>query len=136
MIIELDNILLIPEVTKLVKNILPIPVNVFEDMIVDAMCSKKALILIDKKDKEIRGILFATIEQMEVEDVAFVQTSYIKPEFRKIGFELLARLKTWAKNMGVKNWIYMITPRNTDGFEKKYKFKVYGTILRRRITDE
>lgn len=135
MILELDNILLIPRITELMKEILPVSVNTFENMIVDAMASKKALILIDKKDEEIRGFVFATIEQMEAEDIVFIQISYIRPEYPKIGFELLARVRTWAKKMEIKNWIYMITPRDIKGFEKKYKFRFYGRLLRRRIDE-
>jgi len=135
MILQMDNILFIPKVVALVKNFLTIPVGKFEDMVLNAMSNKDSLLLIDKKDDILRGFLFATIEGMDGEDVVFIHLSYVDPKLFKIGNELLARVKLWAKEHKT-NWIYMMTDRNIKGFQKKYGFKFYTHILRRRVQDE
>jgi hypothetical protein len=135
MVIQFNDILFIPQIVETVKKFLTVPVDVFENMLIDGMAKKDSLILVDRKEKDVRGFLFATIEGMDGEDVVFIHLSYVDPKFFKIGNELLARVRLWAKEKR-KNWIYMMTDRNIQGFERRYGFRFYTHILRRRVTDE
>jgi N-acetylglutamate synthase-like GNAT family acetyltransferase len=132
MILEVDNPLLIPQILKLAENIPETPLEKLKDMLISSINDAQAKILIEKKDDDIRGFLFSTIENLDGERAAFIQCCYIKPEAEGIGHELLTRIRNWAKENNLQN-IYMLTKRDYKAYEKKYHFKLSYYLLKRGV---
>lgn len=138
MVKEINNVLLIPQVLELAKNIPDTPLPVLEKMLIDALTSKKAKILVsENRQGELTGFMFASIEQMEGEDCVFIQTTYIKPDRddKYTGWGLLNKMRLFGKDNNI-NLMYMMTPRNPKPFIRKYGFQFYTTVLRQKIIKE
>jgi len=136
MIYENSNPLLIPRLLEMAKTIPDLPIPELEKMLIGGISSTNTKIFVEEKGEEIRGFLFCSIEGFDGQDACFVQVCAIKPtnEENNIGFELLNRVKLWAKEKNLE-YIYFITKRNAKGFEKKYHFKYYGTVLRKKLEE-
>lgn len=132
MILEVDNPLLIPQILKLAENIPETPLDKLKDMLLSAVDDREAKILIEKKDEDIRGFIFATIEKVDGERAAFIQSCYITPDMQGIGHELLTRIRTWAKENNLQN-IYMMTKRDYKSFMRKYHFEFCYFILKKGV---
>jgi len=137
MIQRIENPLLLPKILSLAKAIDDMPIEKLEKMLVAAFTSKDARVYVDEKDNEVRGYIFGTIEQLDGEDCVFIQSCAIKPEEeeRYVGFELLTKMKLWAKERGLHN-LYMMTKRNQKAFEKKYHFEFAYSVLKKGVDDE
>ena len=137
MISEITNPLLINRILELARIVPDTPIDKLKKMLIEGLTSKQAKIFIDEKNGEVRGFIFATVEQMEGEDCVFIQFCVIKPikEERYIGFELLLKIRLWVKDLGLK-YIYTMTPRSSKPFIRKYGFKFYTNVLRLRVNKE
>lgn len=118
------------------KTIPDLPIDELEKMLVGGISSPNAKIFVEEKGEEIRGFMFTSIEGFDGKDSCFVQVCAIKPiaEENHIVFELLNKVKLWAKENKLE-YIYFITKRNTKGFERKYHFNYYGTVLRKKVEE-
>jgi len=135
MIYETSSPLLIPKLLEMAKAIPDLPIPELEKMLIGGISSPNSKILIEEKEDEIRGFLFASIESFDGQDCCFVQVCAVKPMNEShIVPELVHRIKLWAKEKGME-YIYFITKRNSKGFERKYKFDYYGAILRKRVEE-
>jgi len=137
MIRTIDNPLLLNRILELAKDIPHTPLPILEKFLIEALTSKKAKILIsENKQDELVGFIFATIEEWQGEDVVFIQQCVIKPlkEERYIGFELLTKIKLWAKELNLKK-IIMVTQRNPKPYIRKYHFNMEGTILKMEVNN-
>ena len=128
---------MIPKLVEMAKAIPDLPIEELEKMLVGGIVSPSAKIFVEEKDHDIRGFLFSTIEMFDGKDSCFIQVCAIKPipEENQIGFELLHRAKMWAKENKLE-YMYFITKREHKGFERKYKFDYYGTVLRKKVEDK
>ena len=132
MIQEVRNPLLLPDILKLAEFVPDTPIAALEKMLINGMSSKDAKIIIHKKYDTVTSFIYASIEEFRGQDSIFIQSCYITPENDNIGHEFLARMRTWAKERGIKNLI-MITRRSHEGFERKYHFKPVSTIMQREV---
>lgn len=137
MVYTTSNPFLIPKLIEMARQVPNTNIKALEKMLIEGMTSKDSNIIIDEKDDDVRGFIFATIESMEGEDCVFIQFCVIKPqeEERYIGFELLNKIRLWGKERGLK-YLYMMTDRNWKPFARKYKFSPHMMVLKRKIVDE
>jgi N-acetylglutamate synthase-like GNAT family acetyltransferase len=136
MIIALSNPLLIPRLIEMAHAVPDAPKDVLERQLARAISRPDAVVYVDDFKGEIRGFIYASIENFDGEDVCFVQFCVVKPEIASyVCFELLGRVRVWANERGLK-WIYTMTARNYKPFMKKYKFEFAYTVLKRRVVDE
>ena len=134
MILQLNNPLLIGKILELARIIPDIPVDVLEKMLLLGISDKDSAIYIFKKDDEIIGIIFASKETWMGKKTCFIQVCAIKPVPKEkfIGFELLMKIRLWAKEKGLKDMIF-VCKRNYKPFTRKYKFALDGFILKRSV---
>ncbi len=106
-------------------------------LLVNGLASVGTKVFVDQIGDEVRGFLYASIEGFDGEDCCFVQVCVVKPirEEKYICFELLNKAKLWAKENKLE-YIYFITKRESKGFERKYHFDYYGTVLRQKVSKE
>jgi len=91
-----------------------------------------AILLVDEKDKDVRGFLFASIEEWDGQDVVFIQACVSEPHQKNTVFEFIAKLKVWGRKKGLNKMVF-VTERNPQPYERKYKFKLNGYILTQDI---
>lgn len=135
MVYELTNSLLINRLLEMAKVVPDVNVKTLEKMLVEAITSKLSKIFVEEKGDEIRGFLLASVEELDGEDVIFIQFCVIKPMSQKennVGFELLNRVRLWGRDLGI-NYIYAITKRSPKGYIRKYGFEYYANLLRKKI---
>ncbi len=132
MITEVKNHTLIPKILKLAGFIKDTPVEKLRDMLITGVNSSDSKILVEKKDDEIRAFILASVEEFDGEKTAFIQSCYIDPHARGVGYQILNRVSDWAKEKGLSN-IYMMTARNPAPFIRKYKFQFKYSVLKRRL---
>jgi len=137
MIIKFDNPLWVPRLLKLAEIVPGTPIEELRKFIFATLNQSNACAYMDWREDEICGFIFATIETFNGEKCVFIQFCVIKPysEDKHIGFELLTKVKTWAKKKGL-NRIYFITQRNPKGFIHKYHFEMHGSVLKMDLTKE
>jgi len=134
MIYETKNVLLIPRLLEMAKTIPDLPLPELEKMLIGGINSPNTKIFVEEKEDDIRGFMFVSIEGFDGQDACFVQVCAVKPTEENIVFEMLHRVKLWAKEKNVE-YIYFITKRSPKAFERKYHFKYYGTVLRKRVEE-
>jgi N-acetylglutamate synthase-like GNAT family acetyltransferase len=132
MIIEVKNHILIPKILKLAGFIKDTPIEKLREMLIEAVNSTTSKILVEKKDDEIRAFLLASVEIFDGEKSAFIQSCYIDPHAKGVGYQILNRVSEWAKEKGLSN-IYMMTSRSPAPFIRKYKFQFQYSVLKRRL---
>jgi len=132
MITQIDSPFLIPSILALAQHIDDIPIQALEKMLTEGIADKNTKILVEKKEEDVRGFVFANIAEFQGEDVVFIQACYISPKTPNIGFELLKRLKDWAKEKDIKGLV-MMTSRNPKSWTRKYGFKHALNIMKRRV---
>ncbi len=132
---DIDNVLLIPPILALAEKIGDIPLKALERMLTEGVKSPNTKILIEKKENDVRGFLYASIEGFRGEDVIFIQATYIRPEFPIIGYNLLVELKRWARERKIEKLV-MITTRQSKAWRKKYRFKLRSYVYVHDIEEE
>ena len=137
MLIEIDSPLYINEILKLASIVPGTPVEKLKKMILDSFShgdTNQYKLVVDKRDEEVRGFIFATIEEFEGDDVVFVQFCVLKPckEDKHTGFELLAKLRAWGKDRGARKMVSIVR-REPKGFMRKYNFNLHGYVLTRPL---
>lgn len=134
MIYQLKELVAIEPLLKLIKkrkDIFNLPLKDIADYLLEAIRDDNSIVLIDEKDEDIRGVLYASIEKWDNKDVVFIHLCVISPEQKNTGFEFLARITKWGEKKKVsKIMISTVRPR---GFINKYKFKQTAFILSREI---
>ena len=132
MILEITNAFQLPAIFKMAEKIPNVKKSVMEEMLTKALSRQDAKIIADIQGNEYVGFIFASVESLNGEDIIFIHLSYIKPGLVNSGHELLARLKLWSKFLGIKGLVAS-THRSVKGFEHKYKFKYFSTLIRREV---
>ena len=132
MIQTIDNPILIPQILPLAEHIPDTNIEALERMLIEGVNSPNSKILIDKKDDDIRAFLYASIEGFRGEDVVFIQACYVSPQALNVGYELLTRIRQWAKEKKIKTLV-MMTPRHLKAWAKKYRFKLVSHVLKREV---
>lgn len=131
MIYTVDNPLILPRIMQIATRIKDLPAHdVLRDRLLKAIISPNSTVLIDRLGEQIRGLIYASRENLDGKDVCFIHLCYIDPK-ANIGHELLNRIRTWARKNDLDE-IYMMTTRSSKGFERKYNFKFAYTVLKRR----
>ena len=134
MIYQLKELVAVEPLLRLIKKkeeMFDIPLKDIAEYLLEAITDKDSIVLIDEKDKEIRGVLYASIEKWDNKDVAFIHLCVIDPKQKNTGFEFLARLNKWGKMKGIEKMI--MSTKRPEAFQRKYKFKYVSTILTRAI---
>ena len=132
MIIDVDNPVLIPNILKLAENIDKIELGALNDMLVQGIQRDDAKILIEKVEDRVRGFCYATMDYMNGELVVFVQACHIEPDAPQAGHELLNKLRQWGGSKGLR-YMYFLSKRDSQAWNRKYKFELVSHLLRRRI---
>jgi len=132
MIVKIDSPVLIPKILKLAEKMDKVEVDVLQNMLTQGLSRDDSMILIEQKDDEIRGFFYATTDYMNGELVVFVQACFIEPDAPQAGHEMLNKVRNWGGKKGLR-YIYFMTKRESDGWERKYKFVTVSHLLRRRI---
>lgn len=137
MILKFDNPLWVPKLVKLAEVVQGTPLEALKKFIYSTLNNDNTAAYMDWREPEVTGFIYATVETFDGERCAFIQFCVIKPckEDKSIGFELLTKVKTWAKAKGLKR-IYFITQRNPRGFIYKYHFEMHGSVLKMDLTKE
>jgi len=102
----------------------------FRKMMLDSFTRDDIYIGEERVKGELLSFMFATIENFDGENSAFIQVG-----FSKNGGHadlLLADLILWAKSNNLKT-IFFMTKRNPKGFERKYNFKECYKVMKRSI---
>lgn len=97
-------------------------------------CGKRVedtLIVTDRVENKIRGIIITTIENIDNEDVAFIQLC-VSNKKGNVN-TMLDVVIDWAKNIQNVNKLYFMSKRNPKAWEKKYKFKEVYKVMKRSI---
>ena len=134
MIYQLKELVAIEPILDLIKkrqDIFKIPIKKISDYLYGAVADKESIVLIDEKNKEIRGVLYGSIEQWNGEYVLFIHLCVVDPEQKNTTFEFLSRLNKWGKEKGLKKMIF--STERPKGFIRKYKFKQIGVVLSKQI---
>lgn len=134
MIYRIKNALLLPKILQLARALPEPNLPALEAIIIKGIGRDDAALFVDEKDGEVNGFIFATVEEFEGEPAAFIQASVIKPKNNQenIGHELLARVRSWGRDCGLK-MLYMMTRRSARAYERKYNFKYHMTVLKRSL---
>lgn len=132
MIQEIKESILLPQIVDLAELIPETPKEKFKDMLYNGIAHDDTVIIVDKKDSTIKAFLFATMENYQGEEVAFIQLCYIHPEAPASGHEILNRLNIWAKKQGAKQLVF-ITKRKPRAYERKYHFEYAGKVLTKGV---
>ena len=136
MICKWDNPLSINKILELAKDVKDTPIDKLKRFILESLNNPNAIIYVDRVDDEIQGFVFATVEQWQCEEALFIHICAIKPipEEKYVGFELLTKLKLFAKDRNIKI-LLMATQRNPKPWIKKYRFSIEGTILKMEVSN-
>lgn len=132
MIQEITNSLLLPKVFALAHKIPDITPEQFRDKVLKRLAEVNSVVIVYKKDADILGFIFCTVDSYRTEDAYVIQYAYVEPDAYHVGAELMARACEKAKSLGLKD-IYMMTSRNPEAFERKYKFEKYMYVLKRSL---
>jgi hypothetical protein len=132
MIIKVTSPYMLSQVMDIAEHLEGTPLAALEKMLLEGIRDPKSHIIIEKKNDEVRGFLYASIEGFRGELVAFIQSCYISPKAPNIGFEILTSVRNWAKDNKIEKMV-MITPRSWKGFERKYKFKAVSTVMTKEV---
>ena len=137
MILEFDNPLLIPKLIKLAEEVPNTPLDKLRRFMFLTLNRPNTKAYVDSQDGVIRGFIYASIEEFCGDDCIFIQFCVIKPcnDDKYIGFELLNKMKVWAREKGI-NDIYFSTTRNPEAFIRKYHFELHSTILMLDLSKE
>lgn len=96
---------------------------------------ENSIIIVDEKEQTLNGFLFASIEELEGNDVCFIHACIINPHMRDTGFEFLGRLRKWCNQKGIID-IFMMSNNHIKGFSQKYKFEPYSTLMKLKVNEE
>jgi N-acetylglutamate synthase-like GNAT family acetyltransferase len=132
MIIEVKTHIHIPQILRLANFIEDTPVDKLREMLLQALNSNESKILIEKIDDKIRAFVLASIEEFDGEEAVFIQSCFIDPHARGVGYEMFNKLNAWAKDNGL-NAMYAMTTRSPAPFLRKYKFQFKYSVLKRRL---
>jgi N-acetylglutamate synthase-like GNAT family acetyltransferase len=132
-----DNPLFIPKLIKLAEEVPNTPLDKLKRFMFLTLNQPNTKSYMDMHDGVIRGFIYASIEEFEGDRCVFIQFCVLKPcqEDKYIGFELLTKMKLWAKENKITQ-IYFSTARNPEAFIRKYHFEFYSTILKLDLTKE
>jgi len=131
MILEANNMLQVPAILKLVKNIPGTPIDKVKKYFVKSVSSPDAKLYYEKHDNELRAYIYASIEELDGSDVVFIHSCYGNPKAKHIVRQLLNMIEKWGQSKGI-NDVYMMTNRNPKAYERKYRFEVVSFLMRRR----
>ena len=136
MICKWDNPLSVNKILELAKDVKNTPIEKLKRFLLESLNNPNAIIYVDRVNDDIQGFVFATVEQWQCEDALFIHICAIKPipEEKYVGFELLTKLKLFAKDRNIK-MLLMATQRNYKTFERKYGFSFEGTILKMEVSN-
>lgn len=146
MIHTLQSPLEVNQILEMARDVVGAPIEVLEKKLLQGMIHENSNILVDtEKDGEMRGFIFATVEELDGDKAVFIHLCVVKPqndpkknEFNNrvnrqvLSHELLNRIEVWAKELGMKN-MYFMTKRNPQVWERAFKFKLDYYLLKRVV---
>jgi len=133
MILQADNAILIVQVIKKAEEILENPtLTELKRNLFAAMQSPKALVLMDKKDGEIRGFLIANIENVFDERATFIKTIWYADGKFNILLEMINKVRDWTKDKGLNSVYVLSNNKDHDNF-LKCKFDNAYCIMKREV---
>lgn len=77
-----------------------------------------------------KGFMYATVEQFDGENSAFIQACYSEEDGNVQN--MLDKLIVWAKKLNLRKLVFM-TKRNPDAWHRKYKFNPIYTVMQREL---
>lgn len=106
-----------------------IDVEVLRKMILDSLQERK-FIIADINDGQMKAFMFATVENLDGQDVCFIQACHsVKDGSVQV---MLDKCIGWSKNLGLEKIVFM-TKRNPRAWERKYKFNEIYHVMARKI---
>ena len=134
MIILFDNPLQIPKLVKMAEAVPGAPLAKLKDMMFSTLNQPGTKAYIDYNSGDIRGFIYASIEEFDGDRCVFIQFCVVRPGEleRSIGFELLTKMKLWAKEENIDK-LYFITQRDPKAYIRKYHFEYHGSVLKMNI---
>jgi len=126
---ELD-LNVIEVITESSENIEGMTKEALKMMLIRNMCSNDKFVMYEIEGGKLKAFMFATIEGLDGQLVAFIQACYSEKEGSVQ--VMLDKLINWSVDRGIKKLMFM-TKRNPKGFERKYKFNQTYTVLQREI---
>jgi len=136
MIYHCTNVLNIPNLIELSRAVPDSNPQALEKMLIAGMGRKDSRVFVFEREEKIKAFIFATVEEFEGEDAAFIQFCVSIPDAneRNVVNELLNRVRTWAGELGLSN-MYFMTRRDPRAYARKYKFRHVKTIQKSTVAD-
>jgi len=104
--------------------------SVLKRMILGSMLDDQKFIMADREGEKLRAFMFATIENLNGEDVCFIQSCYSdKPEVVQ---KMLDKCIKWCHGLDIHRIVFM-TQRSPRAWARKYKFKLKSYVMEREI---
>lgn len=124
--ISLDQV---DKITRDANGLIGTDRDVLKNMLLTTLFIEDKFMMVDIEG-EIKAFMFATVEILDGEHVAFIHICYSK----KSGAvdEMLRHLNKWASKRGIKRIIFM-TKRNPRAFEKRYGFNDIYTVMEKKV---
>lgn len=133
MILQADNIVLLAQVVKKAEQILENPtLTELRRLMFAALQSPKSIILVEKKDNEVRGFLVANIENVFDETAVFIKSVWFVPGKINILIEMVNKVRDWTKDKGL-NSVYVLSNTNDRDNFLKCKFDNAYCIMKKEV---
>ena len=136
MVFQITNPLLVDKIDELISEIrFELPPERIKELIVEGLKGGEDILLVEEKNEEMTGFIFASPVYFEGDPCLYIQFSYIRKGNPNTGHEFMARLRQFAKENKLKRLIF-VTHRRPEGFMRKYKFNLEGYLLSQEVSDE
>lgn len=110
------------------KELFKISRNKLVEYLIRGTKNETSIIFIDEKDKKLNGFFFASIEEIDGDDVCFIHACIVDPEKKHTCPEFLTRLRKWCVKSNIKK-IFMLSNEHIKGVTKKYGFQHYANMM-------
>lgn len=104
--------------------------NALKRMILGSLLDDQKFIMADREGDKLRAFMFATIENLNGEDVCFIQSCY--SDKKDAVQQMLEKCIKWSKGLDIKRIVFM-TQRSPNAWARKYKFKLKSYVMEREI---
>lgn len=104
--------------------------NVLKRMILGSLLDEHKFIMADIDDGKLRAYMFATIENLNGEDVCFIQSCY--SDKAGVVQKMLDKCIKWCNGLDIHRMVFM-TQRSPRAWSRKYKFSLKSYVMEREI---
>lgn len=130
MIHEVDSLHTIDAIVEFAGRINRLNKKALKKMMLESLFLEHRFLVVDTDGENLQGAMFATVENFDGENVAFIQVCYSNKQGNVQS--MLDKLIDWARSLGLKKMIFM-SERSPKAWARKYKFEQSYTVMTRGI---